>query len=304
MQAESGDMLNRQKVLLYMLAEAGRPVSHLELVKWSFLLRKETASGGGNSFYEFLPYHYGPFSFCLYKEVTTMKRRRLLLTPTRNTWQATQTCPPAGGALGTPIKEDVLDLLSQFKDRSVRALTDYVYLRHPWFTVNSKGSKKCQRPLAEHAAYTVGYEGLQVDAFLNNLIRSGITRLIDVRHNPIARRYGFHKKTLGRLCGHVGINYIHIPQVGIPSAWRRQLRSNADYRALFMRYEHETLESETETIDQIAALMLEKPSALMCAEANPDLCHRAVLAKAVARRTGLPIRHLGGSLNGGRLPVH
>ena len=62
-------MLNRQKVLVHLLQQAGRPVPKIDLVKWCFLLRNETPSQGGSAFYHFLPYHYGPFSFCLYREI-------------------------------------------------------------------------------------------------------------------------------------------------------------------------------------------------------------------------------------------
>ncbi len=67
-------MLNRQKTLLLLLRLARRPVSKLELTKWAFILRQETPSGGGNAFYDFLPYKYGPFSFCLYREIDALIR--------------------------------------------------------------------------------------------------------------------------------------------------------------------------------------------------------------------------------------
>ena len=58
-------MLNRQKCVLYLIERARRPVTHLELTAWAFLLAHEMPSGGGSAFYDFLPYQYGPFSFTL-----------------------------------------------------------------------------------------------------------------------------------------------------------------------------------------------------------------------------------------------
>ena len=53
-------MLNRQKALLAMIQQAGRPVQRMELTQWAFLLRNETESHGGPAFYDFVPYHCGP----------------------------------------------------------------------------------------------------------------------------------------------------------------------------------------------------------------------------------------------------
>ena len=59
-------MLNLQKTLLRLLTSAQRPVGRLELTRLAFLLREEMSSQGGSTFYDFLPYKHGPFSFCLY----------------------------------------------------------------------------------------------------------------------------------------------------------------------------------------------------------------------------------------------
>src|SRR3989304_3584618 len=67
-------MLNRQKALLFLLTCAARPVSKMELTKWAFIVREETPSQGGSAFYDFLPYKYGPFSFCLYREMDGLIR--------------------------------------------------------------------------------------------------------------------------------------------------------------------------------------------------------------------------------------
>ena len=71
-------MLNRQKAALFMLECAGRKVSRLELTKWLFLLRQEMPSAGGGAFYQFVPYRYGAFSFCLYQEAEALERVMLI----------------------------------------------------------------------------------------------------------------------------------------------------------------------------------------------------------------------------------
>ena len=146
---------------------------------------------------------------------------------------------------------------------------------------------------SEPSVYTAGYEQMSVDAFLNRLIDNGIQRIIDVRNNPIARRYGFHKSTLSRLAGYLDIDYVHIPELGIASSRRRSLTTHADYQELFDEYEQDTVRVQTEAVDRAAALVKEKASVLVCMEADPVCCHRSRLANAVAELTGLEIHDLG-----------
>ena len=138
----------------------------------------------------------------------------------------------------------------------------------------------------------MGYEGLLVDGFLDLLIRKGIRRVLDVRRNPVARRYGFHKSTLKRLCGYVQVAYEHFPELGIPSRLRRDLRSPEDYEAIFGQYERDTLRTEGAALGRVATLIVDKPSVLMCMEADPSRCHRTRLAKTMSLKIGLPVLDL------------
>ena len=185
-------------------------------------------------------------------------------------------------------------IVKRFSGSRPTALIDHVYGRHPWFTINSKIRQAASRPVAQPAVFTAGYEGLLIDGFLNGLLKSGIARLIDVRHNPIARRYGFHKSTLDRLCGYLGIEYRHVPELGIPSEERQDLAEGGTVarKRLFDSYERTTLATQGRAIAAVAELVKEKASVLVCMEAKPCECHRSHLAKPVAAITGLPIVHL------------
>ena len=115
-------------------------------------------------------------------------------------------------------------------------MVDAVYRKYPWFTMNSDVLQKrtVKRPKAEPAVYTkIGYEGLMVDSLLDILLRKGISRLVDVRCNPIARRYGFHRSTLMGLCADLGIEYVHVASLGVPSAWRVNLSDSESGESLF-----------------------------------------------------------------------
>ncbi len=284
-------MLNRQKILIEMLLAAARPVTKIELMKWCFVLRHEMPSKGGPSFYDFLPYHHGPYSFCLSREANTLAREGVMVE-SETTWALSGEQQDKHERLPLRIREDVRRVVSRFCQRPVRELIDYVYGNYPPFTVNSQRERQAARPTGPLAVYTAGYEGMQVDGFLNLLMQVGIRRLIDVRSNPVSRRYGFHKTTLDRLCGLLDIDYRHVPELGIQPVLRHILRSAADYELLFDRYESEMLPRQTEAIERVAMMVIEEPSVLVCMEADPCMCHRSRLALKVSERIGLPVVHL------------
>jgi hypothetical protein len=61
---------------------------------------------------------------------------------------------------------------------------------------------------------TLGYESKTLETYLNQLLKSGVTLLCDVRRNPLSRKYGFSKSTLSHACAGVGIRYEHLPESG------------------------------------------------------------------------------------------
>jgi len=280
-----------------MIRQAGRPVSRLELVKWAFLLAEEMPSGGGTCFYDFLPYQYGPFSFTLFRETDGLVRNgylREIKVGNQDAWESVPGVSCNTGDLSRDVRSDALRVVDRFAGKSSDYLVDYVYGRFPWYTVNSRRRRLAQRPIAELAVYTIGYEGCSIDRLLDVLMRHGIQRIVDVRRNPVARRYGFHKSTLDRLCEKVDVEYVHIPEVGIPSELRQGLDSPSAYMRLFERYERELLPLARDAVRKIARFTSDKPTALMCMEADPKMCHRTCVANAVCCMTHLPLHHIWG----------
>jgi uncharacterized protein (DUF488 family) len=280
-----------------MIERAGRPVTHLEMTKWAFLTALEMPSGGGSSFYDFLPYRYGPFSFAMFRELNGLVQKGYLRDAKWNdhdAWEFVGEMRGSVGSLPQDVQGDAARVVERFIGKSDNELIDYVYERFPWYTANSNIRKLESRPVADTAVYTVGYEGCSIDGLLNVLMQQGIQRIVDVRRNPVARRYGFHKSSLTRLCGNVGIDYVHVPEVGIPSELRQELDSPSDYAQLFDRYERELLPKATDTVQAISELIVEKPTTLMCMEADPNMCHRTRLAGSLAAITNLPICHIQG----------
>lgn len=288
-------MLNRQKLLILLLKLAGRPVSRTELNKWCFLLRSESETSGGSAFYDFVPYLYGPFSFALNQEAEKLVAQNYLQNDGDDHWSLNSQVAASVGSLGRDIERDAKRLVSRFGNKDAASLVDYVYERYPAFTVNSKRRKLEARLEARPAVFTAGYEGLSIDRFLNLLVVTGIRRLIDVRNNPIARRYGFHKSTLQRLTERLEIDYVHVPELGIRSEDRQSLVDQEAYDNLFDKYENTVLRNERHSIEKVVRLVNEMPSVLVCMESEPQCCHRSRLAATVSKLTKLPIKHLLGA---------
>lgn len=140
--------------------------------------------------------------------------------------------------------------------------------------------------------YTIGYEGISIDAFFNYLLKRGISMIVDIRANPVSRKYGFSGSQFNKLCKKLNFAYRHIPTLGISGSARRNLRDLASYQRLLNRYEKAMLPRRSAEIEDVGRLMRQQPSVLVCVEKNVRCCHRSRLAEAVAQTTGLEVVHL------------
>jgi uncharacterized protein (DUF488 family) len=123
--------------------------------------------------------------------------------------------------------------------------------------------------------FSIGYEGLSIDAYLNVLLSNNVAALIDVRKNPISMKYGFSKTKLADYTTKARIVYFHIPELGIPSSLRQDLSSPTAYRKLFDYYFSQILPDQMEAIEKLKMILHDHGRvALTCFEANHQFCHR------------------------------
>jgi uncharacterized protein (DUF488 family) len=177
-----------------------------------------------------------------------------------------------------------------------------VYRRYPYFAVRSTILDKVlptadERETVARACppkrgagmVTVGYAGRSLEGYLNVLLLAGVTMLCDVRANPLSRKYGFSKGTLSLACEGVGIRYEHVPELGIPSANRQQLKVQADYDRLFTIYRRDVLPNQTVALERIGRWVADDGQlvALTCYERLPEQCHRHCVADALEQRFGV-----------------
>ena len=293
-------MLIRQKTVLSLLTQIGRPLSPTVFVKLVFLLRQETDLQKDGSFYNFVPYDFGPFSFTLYWDLRSLRQNGYVTPDEERIALCRRTIELAerqAEELPASIRSAVADILARYGEMSQKTLIQRVYSNYPWFALNSKlperGSLSVQRPKkARPAVYTAGYEGRSVDAFFNDLLKRGIRVVVDVRANPVSRKYGFSRRRLGEFCTKLALQYRHVPTLGIPGMARAGLNGFASYQRLLKRYEETTLPARTAEVQDVGRLMRRQPSVLVCVEKDFQCCHRSRLAEAVARETGLEVVHL------------
>jgi uncharacterized protein (DUF488 family) len=294
-------VLIRQKTVLRLLTQAGKPLSPTVFVKLVFLLRQETGLERDPSFYDFVPYNYGPFSFTLYWDLGSL-RQNGYVTPEEDRvalcGRTLELAEKEAEELPAAIHAAVADVLSRYGRMNQKSLIRDVYSRYPWFALNSELKEErrlasVQRPKkAPRAVYTAGYEGRSVDAFFNDLLKRGIDVVVDVRANPVSRKYGFSGLRLGDFCKKLGLEYCHVPSLGIPSDARAGLNGFASYQRLLNRYEQTMLPDRSAEVEDVCRLMRRQPSVLVCVEKDVRCCHRSRLAEAVAQTTGLEVVHL------------
>ena len=138
--------------------------------------------------------------------------------------------------------------------------------------------------------WTIGYERLLPEALVAELEAAGIGRVIDVRFRPQSRRPGMSKTRLGQLLNDHGIAYEHRRELGTPADLRFLFHSGrvAEGAEAFRTHVEATAADE---LDALAAeLSHAPPTALLCLEADPAVCHRRVLTERMqARRPDLRV---------------
>jgi uncharacterized protein (DUF488 family) len=139
--------------------------------------------------------------------------------------------------------------------------------------------------------YTIGYEGLDLDEFLSFLNEHGIDTIIDVREIPLSRKFGFSKKSLANALNLSGLEYFHLGELGCPKIVRDRYRDNGDWKQYtdgFLRY----LQTQNDAIAELSVLVSSGNCALLCYEADPNFCHRSMVANAVKEFSDANVTHL------------
>ncbi|MCW5557589.1 MAG: DUF488 domain-containing protein [Verrucomicrobiae bacterium] len=291
-------LFERQRLLLTLLDGLGGQVGATDFQKLLFFFTHECEQEPS---YEFVPYRFGAFSFTSYAD-----KRKLVAEGTLGDDEQNWTLTAHGRKIARERAVLPLVVAGFCRSASLRgnALVAEQYRQFPYYACRSEivgrlglepeAEARIRATIpAKHRAglLTIGYEGKSLERYLNQLLVAGVTVLCDVRRNPLSRKFGFSKQTLRNASQGVGLRYEHLPELGSDSEDRRDLKTQADYDALFAEYERTTLPTETQSLAKIQAWVgMGERVALTCYEALACQCHRGRVAAALGMAGGPLLR--------------
>lgn len=289
---------NRQKLLLFLLECAGGALSKIDLQKLLFLYLEET----GANHYAFVPYRFGCYSFLANDDLDLLQKRGWL-EQDKKVLKLHASIALLPWVKNNSERIAVEEWLKK-KTKRGKALVQEIYLKYPYYAINSEIKEKLlgRNELAlvnqaviisgsdQKSLYTIGYEGLHIEDYINKLIRNGIKLLCDVRHNPLSRKYGFSRRSLSTILPNFGIEYLHLPNLGIESKKRKD--SKNDYKILFDDYRKKLPEHQIELSRIMKYFKTHKRIALTCFEREAKDCHRHCIGDFLAYHNKITVYHL------------
>lgn len=286
-------MYYRRKILLALLEAFDNRLDKISLQKLLMLLTKQQLKPD----FHFVPYKFGCFSFQANADLTTMIKYNQVIADGKS-WVKTDNEKYLLN-LKERDRQAIRYIKLQYGGKSADELIKYTYIKFPYLAINSSIARERlseeeyenvldARPRSNKTIlYTIGYEGVSLEEYLNKLISNDIKVLCDVRKNSLSMKYGFSKSQLQKSCEGVGIKYVHIPELGIDSDKRQELNTQSDYDKLFTSYRSDILPQTIGIQEEVLNLLKDKERiALTCFEANICQCHRKHLAEAIVNLPG------------------
>ena len=276
-------MFYRRKIIIALLELLNGKIEGKRFQKLLFLFSMlETVST-----YEFVPYKGKPYSFSAQADIDTMIKRELL-EKTKDGFKIRD----AESYLDELKSQDLnwlKELLKLYGAMDNTQLLSHIRTNYPYYTaVIHEELPSCSVKTTpnesnnEIVLYTIGYEGVSLEYFLNNLLKHKVKLLVDVRDNARSQKFGFSKTRLKDCCNAVGIRYLHTPELGIKQTKRKDATSRSEYDALFHDYRINTLDTTISYQEKVLQeLQKYKRIALTCFEAKPEHCHRKPLAEVM-----------------------
>ena len=201
----------RQQFLLTFLKELNETLAAIDVQKLLFLFLTQN----NLPYYDFVPYLYGCFSIQAGKDISTLQAMGWL-TDTGEKIRYT-------GSTGSvdanfPFEGLGSSTLAQLPKVRGDQLVKLVYEQYPYYAINSRiaasimdteGIARIQAVKerlrqTKQILFTIGYEGVSVEKYLNTLIKNDVRVLCDVRNNPLSRKFGFSKSNLQKYLNNIG----------------------------------------------------------------------------------------------------
>lgn len=298
-------MVHRRNYLLYLLEKTHKPISNIKIQLLIFFCMQDNPT----NHYQYIPSESGPLSLVLEDDLIALTKKGLLQVDEDSILHLSPECKEAAAAVAEEDKAIIDEVLAHFDSlteddlliRSV-ALKPFYGIHLPEDTLvllkdeTQSQISAIQKDIskAERSLYTIGYEKISLDQFIQDLLLVGVKNVVDVRETTTSRRREFSKNPLELACSKARITYISMPEVGIPSHVRNEILKEGTHQDLLVWYKEHVRSQISEYATEIAHLVSKENTALMCYEHDPLQCHRSLFAQfCLEEQPGIPsLTHL------------
>src|ERR1035437_10039817 len=190
-------MYYRRKILLSLLQAFDGELDKMSLQKLLFLFSRQQSEKS----FHFVPYKFGCFSFQANADLSTLVKYNLIADSCAN-WKKADSVDYFK-ELKAKDQIAIRYIKSQFGAYSKDELVMLTYRNYPYYAINSTIASSIlnneelekvmkQRPSKQEIVlFTIGYEGISLEEYLNKLIINDVRVLCDVRKNSLSMKYGF-----------------------------------------------------------------------------------------------------------------
>ncbi|MDX1513867.1 MAG: DUF488 domain-containing protein [Gammaproteobacteria bacterium] len=140
--------------------------------------------------------------------------------------------------------------------------------------------------------YSIGHSRHPLEDFVSLLKKHAIEKVVDVRGQPYSRRFSQYNRERLR---------ISLESCGIGYAWQGDFLSGRPKPMKFYGADGKVLWEELrkwpalhQALDELVEDAGDQRLAMMCAEEDPDRCHRRFLLTPPLLERGVTIRHIRG----------
>ena len=181
----------RRKIILAILEVFGGQLTAKSLQKYLFLFTRAQSVKA----FDFIPYRYGCFSFQANQDLSTMEKYGYLELVQEQNGRFIRL--KESGQYLTLLdmfdRQALLDVKSEFGALSQTDLIRHTYQKYPYFAINSSIAQelltkeelalveKQKRTFTEPQLFSIGYEGITLETYINKLIINDLHVLCDVR---------------------------------------------------------------------------------------------------------------------------
>lgn len=154
---------------------------------------------------------------------------------------------------------------------------------------DKEDARRAKRRFINQTIFTIGYEGKDIQQFIDMLKNNGVEQVIDVRFSAESQyKPDFSKMILNRELVRAKIKYMHRPDLGIPYEWQNPYKDGAVPVDCLEKYYRWKMKKEVDFNEFVSGVKDGGKTVLMCMEkyAKPQrdqkiFCHRSILTDLI-----------------------